>query len=159
VTRCWFVDDHKAEHPISLLCRLVELPRATYYRWAKPILSDHYVSDAYLANEIVDIYRQSRGTYGSPRVWGQLRRRQVRVGVKRVARIMAELGLVGAHSRKRWRRGRPDTAPAPDLLGRNFTAEASDLRWVADIERHEALFNLAMVRGHRSRLVVAGWGS
>ena len=45
---------------------------------------------------------------------------------------MAELGLVGAHSRKKWRRG-ATTAPAGDLLERDFTAEASDLRWVADI--------------------------
>ncbi len=45
---------------------------------------------------------------------------------------MAELGLVGAHSRKRWRRG-ADTAPAGDLLERDFTAERSDARWVADI--------------------------
>ena len=116
-----------------MLCRLVELPRATYYRWASGVMSDRLLDDAYLANDIVDIYRQSRGTYGSPRVWGQLRRRGIRVGEKRVARIMAELGLVGAHSRRKWRRGRPDTAPAPDLLERDFTAERSDLRWVADI--------------------------
>ena len=49
-----------------------------------------------------------------------------------MARIMAELGLVGAHSRKRWRRG-ANTAPAGDLLQRDFTAATSDSRWVADI--------------------------
>ncbi len=132
MTRCWFVDDYQADHPVKLLCRLVELPRATYYRWAGGGPSDRLVDDAYLASEIVDIYRQSRSTYGSPRIWGQLRRRGVRVGEKRVARIMAELGLVGAHSRKRWRRG-SNTAPAGDLLERDFTAETSDSRWVADI--------------------------
>lgn len=131
--RCWFVDDHKTEHDVTLLCELVDLPRASFYRWANPKLSDHYLDDAYLANDIVDIYRASRNTYGSPRVWGQLRRRGIRVSPKRVARIMAECGLVGAHSRKRWRRGRAETAPAGDLLERDFTAEASDLRWVADI--------------------------
>ncbi len=132
MTRCWFVDDHRAEHPAALLCRLVELPRATYYRWAKPVLSTRFIDDAYLANEILDIHRQSRCTYGSPRVWGQLRRRGVRLGEKRVARIMAECGLVGAHSRKKWRRG-VNTAPAGDLIERDLTATASDLRWVADI--------------------------
>ena len=133
MTRCWFVDDHRADHAVTTLCRLVELPRASYYRWAKAAPSRRLVEDAYLANEIVDIYRQSRGTYGSPRVWGQLRRAGVRVGEKRVARIMAELGVIGAHSRKKWRRGGAGTAPAGDLLERDFTAEASDLRWVADI--------------------------
>jgi transposase InsO family protein len=132
VTRCWFVDDHRADHDITLLCELAELPRASFYRWANPTLSQRCLDDAYLGNEIVDIYRASRGTYGSPRVWGQLRRRGVRVGAKGVARIMAELSLVGAHSRKKWRRG-ANTAPAGDLLERDFTAETSDLRWVADI--------------------------
>ena len=154
MTRCWFVDDHRAEYPVKRLCKLVELARATYYRWAGGGSSDRLVDDAYLASEIVDIYRLSRGTYGSPRVWGQLRRGGVRVGEKRVARIMAELGLVGAHSRKRWRRG-ANTAPAGDLLQRDFTAATSDSRWVADIERHEALFNLAVVKGRRCQLVAA----
>ena len=131
--RCRFVDEHRADYPVVTLCDLVGLPRASFYRWASPAVSDAYLDDAYLANAIVDIYRASRGTYGSPRVWGQLRRQGIRVGRKRVARIMAECGLVGAHSRRRWRRGRPDTAPAADLLERDFTAEASDQRWVGDI--------------------------
>ena len=97
-----FVDDHQADYPITVLCRLVELSRATFYRWANPDLSDRYLDDAYLANEIVDIHRTSRRTYGSPRVWGQLRRSGVRVGEKRVARIMAEIGLIGAHWSKGW---------------------------------------------------------
>ena len=121
-----------------MLCRLVELPRATFYRWANPMLADRVIDDAYLANEIVDIHRASRCTYGSPRVWGQLRRRGIRVSEKRVARLMAECGLVGAHSRKKWRRG-ANTAPAGDLLNRDFTAEASDLRWVADITEFACL--------------------
>ena len=46
---------------------------------------------------------------------------------------MATRGLVGVHGRRKWRRGRPNTAPAPDLLLGDFTAEESDQRWVADI--------------------------
>jgi transposase InsO family protein len=126
VTRCWFVDDHRADYPVVRLCLLVELPRATYYRWAKPALSDQYLDDAYLANEIFDIYQASRCTYGSPRVWGQLRRADTRVGVNRVARLMTELGLAGAHSRKKWRRG-ASTAPAGDLIGKLFLSGILDL--------------------------------
>lgn len=131
--RCWFVHDHRADFPINKLCELVELPRATYYRFANPVLSDRYLDDACLANVIFDIWERSRRTYGSPRVWGQLRRSGIRVGLKRVARLMAECGLVGAHSRKKWRRGRPNTAPAPDLIERDFTAIMSNLKWVADV--------------------------
>lgn len=137
--RCWFVDDNKAEHSVTKLCELVELKRSRFYRWANPTLSDHYVADAYVANQVVDIYRASRGTYGSPRVWGQLRRNKIRVSRKRVERIMAELGLVGAHSCRKWRKGKRDTAPAEDLLQRDFTAESSDLRWVGDITEFKCL--------------------
>ena len=90
MTRYWFVHDYRAEYPVNKLCRLVELPRSTYYRWARPVLSDRYCDDADLSNTIFDIWDGSRRTYGSPRVWGQLRRNGIRVGLKRVARLMAE---------------------------------------------------------------------
>ena len=131
--RCRFVHDHRAVYPVNLLCKLVELSRATYYRWVTPAPSDRFLDDAWLANDIVDIHRASRGTYGAPRIRGQLRRNGTRVGEKRVARIMVELGIAGVHGRRKWRRGGRDTAPAGDLLERDFTAEASDQRWVADI--------------------------
>ena len=44
----------------------------------------------------------------------------------------------------------------PDRLGRQFTADAPDRTWVADIERHEALLNLVVVRDHRHRPVASG---
>ena len=158
MTRCWFVDDHRADYPIVRLCRLVELPRATYYRWVNPTLSDQFLDDAYLANDIFDIYQASRRTYGSPRVWGQLRHKGARVGVNRVARLMAVLGLVGAHSRKKWRRG-ASTAPAEDLILRDFTAKESDSRWVADITefacRDGKLFLSGILDLHDRGL--AGW--
>lgn len=131
--RCRFVHDHRADYPVNVLCKLVELSRATYYRWATPALSDRFLDDAWLANDIIDLHRASRGTYGAPRIRGQLRRNGIRVGEKRVARIMVELGISGVHGRRKWRRGGRDTAPASDLLERDFTAGASDERWVADI--------------------------
>jgi transposase InsO family protein len=84
---------------------------------------------------IVEIHDRSRGTYGAPRVHGQLRRRGYCVNHKRVARLMRTYGIVGVSNRRRWRRGhgRAVAAPAPDLLGRDFTATAPDQRWVADI--------------------------
>ena len=68
---------------------------------------------------------------------------------------MRSNGLVGVNSRRKWRRGRPDIAPAPDLLQRDFSAPRPNQRWVVDFERHEALLNRAVVKGHRLRLVAA----
>ena len=154
-----FVSDHAGEYPVKRLCELVGVPRSSFYEWANRPLSDHLLDDAHLANAIFDIHQASRRTYGSPRVEGQLRHRGRSHSRKRVARIMAECGLVGAHSRRKWRRGRPDTAPAPDLLERDFTAERSDQRWVADITEfkcRDGKLYLAGIKDLHDR-GLAGW--
>ena len=128
-----FVSDHEGEFPINRLCSLVGVARSSYYEWRDRPLSAHYLADVDLAAEIFEIHEASRRTYGAPRVAGQLANRGRRHSTKRVARIMAECGWVGAHSRRRWRRGTRPSAPAADLLERDFTAKGSNQRWVADI--------------------------
>jgi putative transposase len=128
-----FVESQCTTYPVKRLCELVAVPRSSYNLWASGSVSDRYVDDAWLANDIHDIHVASRHTYGAPRIAGQLRNRGERLGTKRVARIMASCGIVGAHSRRKWRQGRANTAFAPDRIGRDFTAERSNQRWVADI--------------------------
>ena len=78
-------------------------------------------------------------TYGSPRVWLELRRRGVRVGRKRVERIMRANGRQGAYLRKGWKHGstrqNPNHTAAPDLLGRDFEGSAPNQKWVVDLTR------------------------
>ncbi|MEZ5175579.1 MAG: IS3 family transposase [Acidimicrobiia bacterium] len=128
-----FVSEHADRYPVTRLCALAGVPRSTFYEWRSREPSQRDRDDAALTVEIVDIHTASHGTYGAPRVCGQLRHRGIQVGRKRVARLMAAEGLVGVHGRRKWRKGRPNTAPAPDRLQRDFTAEAPDQRWVADI--------------------------
>jgi transposase InsO family protein len=128
-----FVDELRADYKIVDLCRVAGVCRSGYYAWRGRPPSAHARRDAELTVMICEIHKDSRRTYGRPRIWGQLARRGVRVSQKRVGRLMAEQGLVGAHGRKKWRRGHPEITPAPDLLQRDFTADRSDQRWVADI--------------------------
>ena len=129
-----FVDEHQAEYRITDLCRVAGVSRSGFYAWRSRPLSARAAADAELTEAIREIHQNSRGTYGAPRIRGQLRRKGHRVSRHRVARLMRIDGLVGAHGRRKWRRGRhPAMVPAPDLLQRDFTAERSDLRWVADI--------------------------
>ncbi len=128
-----FVSEHRGEFPIKRLCELVGVPRSSFYEWDRRPLSDHYLTDVDLAAEIHEIHEASNRTYGAPRIAGQLHNRGRHHGTKRVARIMAECGLVGVHGRTKWRRDKRGAAPAPDLLQRDFTAERSNQRWVADI--------------------------
>ncbi len=134
-----FVDDHKAEFDIVAMCRLLEISRSGYYDWRNRSVSDRDLANAYLANKIHSIYVASRRTYGTPRVVGQLRNNGTRCARGRVARIMSQNGWIGAHSRKKWRRGKRRPAPAADLLQRDFTASASNEKWVADITEFTCL--------------------
>ena len=154
-----FVQDNMTELPVKRMCELAEVPRSSFYAWLTRTPSARDVADAALLEVIRDIYARSRNTYGVPRMVGQLRRRGQRVARSRVARLMRADGLVGAHASKKWRRGRPDAGGAPDLLGRDFRAEAPNQRWVADITEFptgDGKLYLAAVRDLHHRGIV-GW--
>jgi transposase InsO family protein len=110
--------------------------------------------------EIVDIHTRSRGTYGAPRIEGQLRRRGFCVNHKRVAALMARNGLAGVTNRRKRRRGDDaKVALAPDLIERDFTASGPDQRWVADITEFDCSdgrLYLAGIMDLYSRRIV-GW--
>jgi transposase InsO family protein len=108
---------------------------------------------------ILEIHARSHRTYGAPRVHAELRRLDRCCSRQRVARLGRSSGLVGVHARRRWRRGRPDVAPAPDLVDRHFTPSGPDQVWAADVTQfrtHEGWLHLAAVIDLWSRRVV-GW--
>lgn len=141
------------------MCELVEVPRSSFYAFVNRTPSAREAADAELLETIREIHSRSRGTYGVPRVYGQLRRTGHRVARSRVARLMRANNLVGAHASKRWRRGRPDTGGLVDLLQRDFTATAPNQRWVADVTEFptgEGKLFLAGIRDLFHRGIV-GW--
>jgi putative transposase len=133
VSRFRFVEDHQSIYPVKRLCALVGVSRSGFYAWRDRPPCTRAREDAELVEVIRAVYERSRCTYGAPRIEGQLRRAGRCHGRKRIARLMHAHGLVGAHARRRWRRGRPDIAPAPDLLDRDFSAVRPNERWVGDI--------------------------
>jgi putative transposase len=112
------VDQEKAHHAVSLLCRVLGVSRAGYYAWTRRPASARAVADQALLEQIPQVHQRSRGTYGAPSVHAELRLdHNLRVGRKRVARLMRTAGLIGCH-RRRVRgltRRDPQAAPAPDL--------------------------------------------
>lgn len=111
---------------------------------------------------IKQIHRESRGTYGVPRIHAELRLgKGVRCGKKRVARLMRRAGLEGAYRRSKrgMTRRRPGASSQPDLVKRDFTATEPNRLWVADMTQHktaEGWLYLAVVLDVFSRKVV-GW--
>src|SRR3954470_9136441 len=116
----------KAQHPVSRLCSVLGVTRAGYYAWRERGPSSRARGDAELAPLIGRIFVESLETYGAPRVHAELREAHgIRVGRKRVARLMRQLELEGVSRRGKRRRTTipdPAAAPAPDLVGRRFTA-------------------------------------
>ena len=145
-----FVQDHRADYDITTMCDLVGVSRSSFYAWVNHKPSARDIADIELTEIIKAIYEGSRCTYGVPRIYGQLRLRGHRVARSKVARLMRQAGFVGAHAPKKWRRGRPDVAGhPPDLLNRDFTAEAPNQRWVADMTQFptgEGPLHLAGIR-------------
>jgi putative transposase len=88
-----------------------------------------------LIEKIVTVHQQSRATYGAPRIHAELAASGIQCGRKRVARLMRTAQIVGCHRRRHGvtTTREPAAEPAPDLLDRQFVAEAPNTKWTADI--------------------------
>jgi transposase InsO family protein len=137
VNRFQFVADHHERYGVKRLCRIVGVARSSFYHWKATAVdrARRAAADADLAERIRAVHAAHDGTYGVPRITAELRERGAPVNHKRVARVMRGIGLAGLRLRRRHRTTIPDpaAAKAPDLIGRDFTAEAPNRRYVGDI--------------------------
>lgn len=139
MSRFQFVADHQHAFEVKRLCELVEIERSSYYAWkaGAPARAARAAADAELAERIRAVHAQDN-TLGAPRVTAELNDTvpaEERVNHKRVARVMREHGIRGYHKRRRVRTTIPEPSgqQVPDLLQRDFTAEAPNQRYVGDI--------------------------
>ncbi len=143
------------------MSRVLGVSTSGFYGWRKRPKSARARTDAELRLRIQAIHERSRGTYGVPRIHAELAAAGVRLGRKRVARLMNAAGIYGV-SRRKWvittTRDRA-ARPAPDLVERNFRASGPNRLWVADITyipTWAGFLYLAVVLDAFSRKVV-GW--
>src|SRR5258708_3383553 len=142
------------------MCRILDVSPSGYYAWAKRPACERAAMDAALTEQIRTAHAASKGTYGAPRLQLDLAEIGLRVGRKRVARLMRNAGLAGVTRRKRTITTVRDGARrAPDLVKRNFTADKPNMLWVADITyipTWAGFLYLAVVLDAFSRRIV-GW--
>jgi putative transposase len=144
------------------MCRVLGVSRAGFYAWERRAPCDRALEDAWLTEKIREVHADSNGTYGSRRIHADLRlAHDVRVGRKRVERLMAGAEISGMVTRLRRRTtiSVPGVRVAEDLLDRDFTASEPNRRWVADItylSTWEGWLYLAAVMDLFSRMIV-GW--
>ncbi len=152
---------NRACHGVATMCRVLGVSPSGYYAWRERTQSPRQATDAALTERIRSIHRDSRATYGRPRVHAELAEEGWQIGGKRVARLMRSEGLAGVSRRK----GTATTVPAeerrpyPDRVERDFTAQAPDELYVADITyvpTWSGFLYLAVVLDVFSRRVV-GW--
>lgn len=156
-----FIRAERANHSVATLCRVLGVSRAGFYAAEGRSPSRRAQADARLLEAIREIHSRSRETYGVPRVHAMLARRGVRIGRKRVVRLMRAHGLSGLikHRRGKTTIRVPGVATAPDLVRREWNPQDPNRLWVADItyvRTWEGWLYLAAVLDCHSRRCV-GW--
>ncbi|MGH8981777.1 MAG: IS3 family transposase, partial [Acidimicrobiales bacterium] len=158
-----FVTAERENFSVLALCSVCGVSRSAYYAWASQSgeVPAATLEEATLANAAFDAWKRSKGAYGSPRVTVALWREGVPASSKRVAKLMAEIGIAGACGRKKMKTTRrdPTATPATDLVHRHFTADDLDGLWLTDltyIDTDEGWLYLSSVMDVFSRRLL-GW--
>jgi putative transposase len=153
-----FIRQHESEFPAAMACRALGVSRSGYQASLVRTESERSKADRALTALIAESHQASRQTYGAPRVRDDLCEQGHRVGQRRVARLVRRAGLRGvSHPRKAAHVGLPATVEGPDLVRREFTAEAPDRVWCADVKQvwtREGWVFLAAVIDLYSRRIV-----
>jgi putative transposase len=159
--RYQFIEGHRREWPVRLICEVLEVSPSGYYQWRRrPPCARRERREA-LAAEVEAIHREVKARYGSPRIHAELAARGVPCCANTVAKLMRERGIA-AKTKRKFRcttdsdHGRP---VAENILDRQFEPEAADRAWTADITyipTREGWLYLAAVEDLHSRRIV-GW--
>jgi putative transposase len=157
-----FIEEHLSEYPVATACATLEVSRAGYYAWIDRPESARARRREELAVKIRAVHEENRRVYGSPRIFAVLKTKGEQVCENTVAAVMRAERIAAKTKRKFIPRttdsnhGRP---LAENLLGRQFTAELPDRKWVVDITyipTDEGWLYLAGVLDLCSRKIV-GW--
>jgi putative transposase len=132
-----FIADQRAEHgvPQAVACRALGVSESWFYKWHNRPPTPARRRQVELDAAVRRFFDASGATYGSPRVHADLRADGWRVSEKTVAKSMVRQGLVARVKKRRKNLTRQDESKRPftDLLRRDFTAPAPNVRWVGDM--------------------------
>ncbi|MGH9010507.1 MAG: IS3 family transposase [Acidimicrobiia bacterium] len=137
MTVAGFIAAQRTEHgvPHTVACRALDVSESWFYKWKDRPPTAREQRRERLRAEIQGIFCGSERTYGSPRVHRELRDRGWVVTRRRVAELMAADGLAGRPKKRRRGLTRQDRKKVPfkDLVRRDFTAPAPDVKWCGDL--------------------------
>ena len=157
-----FIEDRRADYPVTILCDVLGVSPAGYYAWRSRPESRRSAANRHLIDDIKRVHRDTHGRYGSPRNHDELKAQGRGVSLGRIERLMRHLGIRAIMARPRrvhTTDSRHDFPIAPNLLNRNFIADKPNRIWLADItyiETDQGWLYLAAVMDLYSRRIV-GW--
>lgn len=142
------------------MCDVLEVSRSGYYAWRSRPISARQRADEALVSTIRDVFRKNRKVYGSPRIHDALKDQGMRLGRKRVARLMRQNGIVAEpYRRMKWRWSFKTAQAAGNLVQRQFAVSQPNRIWAADMTSFwtgSGWVHLAIVMDLCSRRIV-GW--
>jgi len=157
-----FIEDHRDEFEITVMCRVLGVSRSGYYAWRKRPVSPRKMANDKLLGQIKEVYQKSRQTYGSPRIHAELVGQGTKCGRNRVARLM-RLHNIRAKQKRTFKvkttDSHHDQPVAPNRLEQDFQAQQPNQKWLTDITyvpTAEGWLYLAVVLDLYSRRIV-GW--
>lgn len=147
--------------PVYLMCRVLAVSRSGYYIWRSRPVSQREMANLELVEKIKAVHSDNYETYGSPRVYQELKDQDIACSENRVARLMQRHGIRAKQVKRKKVTTKANKAHpvAPNLLNRNFTAERPDEIWLADISyipTAEGWLYLAVIMDLFTRRIV-GW--
>ena len=127
------IESNAGRYPVSAQCRILGVPRATYY-WMLKHPGAGRKEDP-IAGEVVRTFNENRREYGAPKMKAALQRRGIVASRRRIKRIMDENGLVSAYTRKKFRpqKTKVNEADLPNVLARDFDGYAPRTHIVSDL--------------------------
>ena len=157
-----WIEGHRGAFEVETMCRVLGVSSSGFYAWLKRPAGAREKRREELLRESGKAHEESRGTYGSPRIFEELKNRRVKVCENTVARLMSRAGIRSKTARKyapKTTDSKHDCPVTDNVLGRDFEAQEPDRKWVADItyiQTGEGWLYLAAVLDLCSRKVV-GW--
>jgi len=133
--RFQFIADHQDEFPVTRMCQVLKVSPSGYYAWRKRSVSRREMANRELVKKIEAVYNDSYETYGSPRIYRDLKAAGVACSENRVARLMRLRNLRPKQVRRYKSTTKRNKAHpvAPNVLKRDFTADRPDYKWLSDI--------------------------
>ncbi len=153
------IKENSKQYPIKMMCRVLEVSKARFYAWQKAPSSTRAMKDEQLLAKVVEIFKTSRSTYGSPRIHAQLQKEGISCGRNRVIKLMQLAGIKSKTKRKFkvTTDSKHDLPVCKNVLKREFNPPSENKAWVQDItyiSTQEGWLYLAVVIDLYSRKVV-----